>query len=83
MTAASTTLSALQEGSQKGCVTCYIFSAAIRHTARYSGSILEDDWDSRVTFQFQMSYLGDALALYVVSMQLHISFFATTRESRP
>ena len=82
MTAASTTFSALREGSQKGCATCYIFSAAIAHTVRHSGSILEDKWDSWVTFQFQMSYLGDALALYVISMELHISFFATTRELR-
>lgn len=78
MTAASTTISALRETSQKGCVPCHVFCSAIQclMEAEASNSLYGD---SRVILKFNMGTMGDSLALVVLRPHINISFYARTR----
>lgn len=82
MTVAMTTIEALRRESQSGCVTCGIFSSAIQRLAKEDNSNLGQAWDSFVRLEFQMSYLGHSLALYVIDLGMHVSFFSSDCKSK-
>jgi hypothetical protein len=83
VTVAATTLESLQREAEKGCVTCGIFAPAIKvliseeSKTKSEAKDTEDVEETRVNFEFQMSYLGDSLNVSVVPLGLRISFFAT------
>jgi hypothetical protein len=80
--AASTTISALRETSQKGCVPCHVFFSAIQRLMKAEASDSLDQ-NSRVILKFNMDTMGDSLALVVLRPHLNISFYARQRWYSP
>lgn len=76
-TVATSSLGKLRQGAHKGCITCGIFASAIQRLASGTKDADPDcDDDTRITFEFQMSYFGDSLAVHLPALELRISFFA-------